>query len=346
MKITIFGAGGWGTALASILSDKHDAVTLYVRNAELAMSMRHKKGNVRYLPGVVLSDSLKIQDDMQQALAGTDLLVVATPSHGVRTAAAAFAGLLPPDCVVVSAAKGLEMNTCLRMTEVLAQELPAWSGRLAALSGPNHAEKVGRKMPSASVVGCSDRSVAEYVQDAFMTPFFRIYANSDVAGVELGGALKNVIALACGIGEGLWFGDNAKSALMTRGLAEIARLGSVCGADVATFSGLSGVGDLIATCTSEHSRNRRAGIEIAKGRSIAEIQGDSNMVVEGVRATGAALKLAKLKGVEMPITESLNQVLHEGLSAHSAVLELMTRSKKHEHETEEVAFPSSLNNRG
>lgn len=344
MKITVFGAGGWGTALASILSDKHDAVTLYVRNAELALSMRHKRENVRYLPGVVLSDSLQIQDNMQQALTGTDLLVVATPSHGVRAAAASVAGLLPSDCIVVSAAKGLEMGTCLRMTEVLAQELPAWSGRLAALSGPNHAEEVGRRMPSASVVGCSDRAVAEDVQDAFMTPFFRIYANCDVVGVELGGALKNVIALACGIGEGLGFGDNAKAALMTRGLAEIARLGSVCGADVATFSGLSGVGDLIATCTSGHSRNRRAGIEIAKGRSIAEIQNDSNMVIEGVRATGAALKLAELNGVEMPITESLNQVLHGGQSPRSVVLELMTRSKK--NETEEVAFPSSLNNRG
>ena len=344
MKITVFGAGGWGTALAAIMSEKHGDVTLYVRNFELATSMRRERENARYLPGVILPDALQIQENMKQALAGADLLVVATPSHGVRAAARSFFGLLPPDCVVVSAAKGLETDTCLRMTEVLAQELPSLDGRLAALSGPNHAEEVGRRMPSASVVGCSDHALAEYVQDAFMTPGFRIYANSDVAGVELGGALKNVIALACGIGEGLGFGDNSKAALMTRGLAEIARLGSVCGADVATFSGLSGVGDLIATCTSPHSRNRRAGIDIAKGLSITEIQGASNMVVEGVRATAAALKLAKLKGVEMPITESLHQVLYEGQSPRSVVLELMTRSKK--HESEEVAFPSSLNKRG
>jgi glycerol-3-phosphate dehydrogenase (NAD(P)+) len=344
VKITVFGAGGWGTALASILTEKHGEVTLYVRNSELATIMRHGRENVRYLPGVMLPDSLQIQENMEQALAGSDLLIVATPSHGVRAAARSFAAILPRDCIVVSATKGLEMETCLRMTEVLSQELPALGGRLAALSGPNHAEEVGRRIPSASVVGCRDRAVAEYVQDAFMMPFFRIYANSDVAGVELGGALKNVIALACGIGEGLGFGDNSKAALMTRGLAEIARLGSVCGADIATFSGLSGVGDLIATCTSPHSRNRRAGIEIAKGRTIDEIQSASNMVIEGVRATTAALDLAGKKGVEMPITESLQQVLYGGLSPRSAVLELMTRSKK--HETEEVAFPSSFNKRG
>jgi glycerol-3-phosphate dehydrogenase (NAD(P)+) len=246
---------------------------------------------------------------------------------------------LPGNCVVVSAAKGLETGTCLRMTEVLAHELPRNRARLAALSGPNHAEEAGRKLPSASVVGCKNRLLAETIQDAFMTPYFRIYTNSDVAGVELGGALKNIIALAVGISDGLGFGDNAKAALMTRGLAEIARLGVACGADVATFSGLSGVGDLIATCTSQHSRNRRAGLEIAKGRSIQEIQADSGMVIEGVRATEAAWKLAQVKDVEMPITEALHQVLFEGVAPASAVLELMSRNKK--HEAEEVAFPSS-----
>ena len=343
MNIAVVGAGGWGTALASILAENR-AVALYVRNPELAANLRQERENVRYLPGVPLPANLQITEQLAPALAGADLLVVATPSHGVRAAARALAGLLRPDCVVVSAAKGLEVGSCLRMTEVLAQEIPTLAGRIAVLSGPNHAEEVGRKIPSATVAGCADRSLAEFVQDAFMTPYFRVYANHDVAGVELGGALKNVIALAAGIGEGLGFGDNSKAALMTRGLAEITRLGVACGADAATFSGLSGVGDLIATCTSRHSRNRRAGLEIAKGRSIAEIQTESGMVVEGVRATAAAWQLAQAAGVEMPITEALHRVLYEGASPRLAVTELMTRSKK--HETEEVAFPSSATQRG
>lgn len=344
MKVALLGAGGWGTALAAILSEKHAEVALYVRNSELLESMGRDRTNSRYLPGVDLPDNLQISGQMERVMAHTDLLVLATPSHGVRSAARSLSGLIPRNCVVVSAAKGLEVDSCLRMTEVVAQELPSQRGRLAALSGPNHAEEVGRKLPGASVVGCSDRTLAEYIQDAFMTNYFRIYTNNDIAGVELGGALKNVIALAAGIAEGLGFGDNSKAALMTRGLAEIARLGSACGADAATFSGLSGVGDLIATCTSQHSRNRRAGIEIAKGRQINEIQADSGMVIEGVRATAAAWKLAQRRGVEMPITESLYQVLFNGTPPRSAVLDLMTRSKK--HETEEVAFPSSSVNRG
>ena len=343
MNIAVVGSGGWGTALASILAENH-VVALYVRNPELAADLHRERENIRYLPGVPLPANLQIREQLAPALAGADLLVVATPSHGVRAAARALAGLLPPDCVVVSAAKGLEVGSCLRMTEVLAQEIPALAGRIAALSGPNHAEEVGRKIPSATVAGCADRGLAEVVQDAFMTPYFRVYANHDVAGVELGGALKNVIALAAGIGEGLGFGDNSKAALMTRGLAEIARLGVACGADAATFSGLSGVGDLIATCTSRHSRNRRAGLEIAKGRSIAEIQTESGMVIEGVRATAAAWQLARTAGIEMPITEALHRVLYEGASPRLAVTELMTRSQK--HETEEVAFPSSATQRG
>lgn len=343
MKIVVVGAGGWGTALASILTEKH-AVALYVRNPALADPLRRDRENVRYLPGVALPANLQIMEQLAPALAGADLVVLATPSHGIRAATRSLAGLLPPDCVVVSAAKGLEVGKCLRMTEVILEEIPTLAGRLVALSGPNHAEKVGRKIPSASVLACTDPVLAEHIQDIFMTPYFRVYANQDVIGVELGGALKNVIALAAGIGEGLGFGDNSKAALMTRGLAEITRLGMACGADAATFSGLSGLGDLIATCTSRHSRNRRAGLEIAKGRSIAEIQADSGMVIEGVRATAAARQLAKFLGVEMPITEALHQVLYQGASSRRAVTDLMTRSKK--HETENMAFPSSVKHRG
>lgn len=344
MKIVVVGAGGWGTALASILVEKHREVALYVRNPELAATLRRERENVPYLPGVPLPANLQIADHLAPALAGVKLLVLATPSHGIRAAARSLAGLLPPDCVVVSAAKGLEVGSCLRMTEVVAQEIPSLAGRIAALSGPNHAEEVGRKNPSASVVGCADPALAEFIQDIFMTSYFRVYANHDVIGVELGGALKNVIALAAGIGDGLGFGDNSKAALMTRGLAEITRLGMASGADAATFSGLSGLGDLIATCTSRHSRNRRAGLEIAKGRSIAEIQADSGMVIEGVRATAAARQLAQSLGVEMPITEALHQVLYQGASPRLAVTDLMTRGKK--HETEKMAFPSSVKHWG
>lgn len=339
MRVTVFGAGGWGTALAAILSENHENVAFYVRNPELAAVIHQKRSNPGYLPGVCLPANVRVTNSVAEALLGAQMLVLATPSHGVRAAAKTVAALLPDSCMVVSAAKGLELDTCLRMTEIIAQEIPAATGRLAALSGPNHAEEVGRGMPSAAVVGCSDQGVAECVQDALMTPYFRIYTNSDIIGVELGGALKNIIAIGAGIAEGLGFGDNSKAALMTRGLAEIARLGESCGADSATFSGLSGLGDLIATCTSAHSRNRRAGIEIAKERKVQDIEGDSGMVVEGFRATAAAWKLARRQGVAMPVTGALHQVLYGRQSPRNAVEELMNRSKR--HESEEVAFPSS-----
>ncbi len=339
MKITVFGAGGWGTALAATLAQQHKQVWLYARNVDLVSSMQQDRCNQRYLPGVLLPDSIQITADAAAAMEDAAMLVLATPSHGVRQAARQFASLLPPECKLISVAKGLETDSCLRMSEVLMQEIPSLHRRLAVLSGPNHAEEVGRKIPSAAVVASADRELAEQVQDVLMTDYFRIYTNHDVAGVELAGALKNIIALAAGIADGLGFGDNTRAALMTRGLTEMARLGAACGAEAATFSGLAGLGDLIATCTSSHSRNRRAGLSLAAGRSISEIQAESGMVVEGVRATAAAWKLAQAKGVAMPITATLYQVLYENLSPHAAVLELMTRSKKHERE--EVAFPSS-----
>ena len=338
MKITVFGAGGWGTALAATLAQQHTEVWLYARNVDLVSSLRQDRCNHRYLPGVQLLDSIQFTADAALAIADAAMLILATPSHGVRLAARQIAPLLPPDCGLVSVAKGLETDSCLRMSEVLMQEIPALNGRLAVLSGPNHAEEVGRKIPSAAVVASASLELAERVQDIMMTDYFRIYTNHDVAGVELAGALKNIFALAAGIADGLGFGDNTRAALMTRGLGEMARLGLACGADVATFSGLAGLGDLIATCTSPHSRNRRAGLAIATGLTISEIQAESGMVVEGVRATAAAWQLAKIKGVAMPITAALFQVLYQKLSPHAAVVELMTRSKKHERE--EVAFPS------
>lgn len=344
MKITVFGAGGWGTALAATLAQRHTEVWLYARNIDLVSSLRQTRCNQRYLPEVFLPDSVQILADAAVAIKDAAILILATPSHGVRLAARQIAPLLPHGCKLISVAKGLETDSCLRMSEVLLQEIPALTGRLAVLSGPNHAEEVGRKIPSAAVVASKDRELAEQVQDALMTDYFRIYTNHDVAGVELAGALKNIIALAAGVADGLGFGDNTRAALMTRGLTEMARLGAACGAETATFSGLAGLGDLIATCTSPHSRNRRAGLAIAAGRTISEIQAESGMVIEGVRATDAAWKLAQAKGVAMPITATLYQVLYENLSPHAAVMELMTRGRKHERE--EVAFPSSTEMRG
>ena len=339
MKVTIIGAGGWGTALASILTEKHGNVNLYVRNPELAASIRQNQENKVYLPGVKIPRQVLVISDMAEALVEAELLVLAVPSHGMRDAARSISPLLKKNCTVVSVAKGLELDTCLRMTEVLAAEMPSAQGRFVVLSGPNHAEEVGRRLPSASVVASSDVKLAEYAQDVFMTSSFRVYSNLDMIGVELGGALKNIIAIGTGIAEGLGFGDNSKAALMTRGLAEIARLGAACGADTATFSGLAGLGDLIATCTSVHSRNRRAGIALAKGRNNGDNLFDSGMVVEGIRATAAARELSERVGVEMPITEELYQVLYKGKPPEEAVVELMGRGKK--HETEELAFPGS-----
>lgn len=338
MKVAVFGAGGWGTALATVLAEKHERVILYARNAQLARQIGGARENSLYLPGVSLPPQVHACSDAVEVLRDVEVLVLATPSHGVREAAKVLARLLPPGCTLVSVAKGLELDSGKRMSEILLEELPTLRDRLVVLSGPNHAEEVGRRLPSAAVAASSNARLAEFVQDVFMTEFFRVYANQDLVGVELGGALKNIIAIGAGIAEGLGFGDNAKAALMTRGLAEITRLGASCGAVSATFSGLSGLGDLIATCTSAHSRNRRAGLAIASGKSRETIAAETGMVVEGIRATAAAWKLARDRRVEMPITEALYQVLYEGASPQAAVLGLMQRGKK--HETEVVAFPA------
>ena len=293
--------------------------------------MRQKRENVRYLPGVELPEVLHITDQPAQTLAGTEVVLFATPSHGLRAAARSLSDLVPQNCIAVSATKGLEVDTCLRMTEVLEQELPALQGRIAALSGPNHAEEVGRRMPGASVVACKDRAVAEYVQDAFMTPNFRIYANSDVVGVELGGALKNVIALAAGMADGLGYGDNTKAALITRGIKEISRLGVAMGANSETLNGLSGIGDLIVTCASRHSRNRKAGMLIGRGYSMQQAMDEVKMVVEGVYSAKAAIALAKKYEINMPIIEQVNEVLFNKKPADAAVKDLMIRDKKLEH---------------
>ena len=329
-NVAVYGAGSWGSALAVLLAKVGHQVALIGRHSKEMELMRKNHENARYLPGVVLPSGLLPTTDL--ALLNADLVVLSVPSHSVREAARLIKPYLRPNCIIVNTAKGMEEGTHLRLSEVLTEELP--HNRIAVLSGPSHAEEVGRDMPTTVVVA-SDVGTAETVQDMMMTPKFRIYTNPDVIGVELGGALKNVIALCTGIAEGLGFGDNTKAALMTRGLAEIARLGVALGGHPLTFAGLSGVGDLIVTCTSLHSRNRRAGIALGQGKSLETVLKEVGMVVEGVRAARIAHLLGQEKHVPMPITEQAYKVLFEGADAKEAVADLMLRGKR--HELEEVA---------
>ncbi|HWR08951.1 NAD(P)H-dependent glycerol-3-phosphate dehydrogenase [Sporomusa sp.] len=336
MKIAVIGAGSWGTALAAILGQKHQSVALWVRSPELSGQIEATRENATYLPGCKLPRSVAITASLGEAAGGASLIVLATPSHAIRQTAAKLVPYIRAESVIVSAAKGLELASVKRMSEIIAEELPVVAGQIAVLSGPNHAEEVALHQPAATVAAAQSRKVAEYVQDTFMLPYFRVYTNPDIIGVELAGALKNIIALGAGIADGLGFGDNAKSALMTRGLAEIARLGMAMGANPLTFAGLAGIGDLIATCTSVHSRNRRAGILLASGKTVDQLQSETSMVVEGIRATMAAHQLAAQYEVDMPITEQIHQVLYQSKPPKDAVLELMTRSRT--HEVEEVAL--------
>ncbi|MDR3602871.1 MAG: NAD(P)H-dependent glycerol-3-phosphate dehydrogenase [Desulfosporosinus sp.] len=334
-KIAVYGAGSWGTALAVLLANAGHQVALIGRQADEMERMGKQRENVRYLPGVVFPSELLPTTEL--ALLDAELVVCSVPSHGVREAARVIKPYLRPGCIVVNTAKGMEEGTHLRLSEVLIKELP--QNPIAVLSGPSHAEEVGRDMPTTVVVA-SDVQTAEAVQDLMMTPKFRIYTNPDVIGVELGGALKNVIALCTGIAEGLGFGDNTKAALMTRGLAEIARLGVALGGHPLTFAGLSGVGDLIVTCTSPHSRNRRAGVALGQGKPLETVLREVGMVVEGVRATRIAYELSVEKHISMPITEQAYKVLFAGADPKIAVADLMLRGKR--HELEEVVEMSWL----
>ncbi|MBP2640893.1 MAG: hypothetical protein H6Q66_1844 [Firmicutes bacterium] len=338
MKIAVLGAGSWGTAMAVMLGQKHETVILWARKPALAELIQNTRQNREYLPDIVLPDTVTVTSDLIAAVRGAEIVVLATPSHAIRETAATLRPYIGLQTILVSAAKGLELGSLKRMSEVLAEELPAQANNIAVLSGPSHAEEVGLKQPTTTVVAAPSQRIAEAVQDAFMMPYFRVYTNPDIIGVEMGGALKNIIALGAGIADGMEFGDNAKAALMTRGLAEITRLGIAMKANPLTFAGLSGIGDLMVTCTSQHSRNRRAGIMLAQGKTVEEIQSQTNMVVEGIRSTLAAYELARRFQVEMPITEQIYQVLYRQKSPKEAVLELMTRSKT--HEMEEVAIDS------
>lgn len=330
-KITVYGAGSWGTALAVSMGKAGHQVPLLGRNLEEMQLMHERRENLRYLPGVVLPQTVEPSTELKQL--DSEMVILSVPSHGVRMAAQQIRQYLKPGTILVNTAKGLEEGTHRRLSEVLTEELPGYP--IVVLSGPSHAEEVGRDMPTTVVVASEDLEAAEKVQDLMMTPKFRVYTNPDEVGVELGGALKNVIALCTGIAEGLGFGDNTKAALMTRGLAEIARLGVAMGGNALTFAGLAGVGDLIVTCTSQHSRNRRAGVALGQGKPLDQVLKEVGMVVEGVRTTRVAYELGRLQGISMPITEQAYRVLFEGADPKVGVSALMMRGKK--HELEEVA---------
>lgn len=328
MKISVLGAGSWGTALAVLLCKNGHEVTLWsIDQREVAM-IDEKREQIEKLPGVRIPDCIAVSNDLEISMQGKEMLILAVPSIFVRSTARMMQPYIEPGQIVVNVAKGIEEETLMNMTDVIEDEIP--QVKVAVLSGPSHAEEVGRGIPTTVVVGAKDKETAECVQDAFMSAMFRVYTSPDMVGIELGAALKNVIALAAGIIDGLGYGDNTKAALITRGIAEITRLGMAMGGRAETFSGLSGIGDLIVTCTSTHSRNHNAGYLIGQGKSYQEAMDEVKMVVEGVYSAKAALKLAQKYGVEVPITEQVNHVLFDGVPAKEAVLSLLMRNRKSE----------------
>jgi glycerol-3-phosphate dehydrogenase (NAD(P)+) len=335
MRIGILGGGGWGTTLAIILdSKKEHEVRLWVFEADEAERMQRTRVNATFLPGIQIPDRVLVTNVAADAVRDADIVVLATPSRVLREVAsrhvAAEPSLAKARAIVVGT-KGLEPKTLLRMSEVLAEVLPEkLRSKVVILTGPSHAEEVSRRVPTAVVASSADEAAAALVQEAFSTEWFRVYTNDDVVGVEIAAALKNVVAIAAGICDGLGFGDSTKGALLTRGLVEISRLGEALGARPATFSGLAGMGDLIATAMSRHSRNRGLGDAIGKGMKLEEALAASKMVVEGVGTAHAAVDLARRHGVELPIAEQVRAILYDGKSAKTAIRELLTRDLKAE----------------
>ena len=327
MKVSVVGSGAWGTALAIRLHKNGHDVTMWTFEKDLIEEMEQTRRNPR-LPNAELPDGLKISGDYA-CVRGSKLVVIASPSFPMRSVCRGVAPYIDEDAVVVSVTKGIEDGTCKRMSQIVAEET---GKKVVVLCGPSHAEEVALDMPTGCLAACEDQALAEFVQDAFMSEYFRIYTSSDPVGAELGAALKNVIALCAGVCDGLGAGDNTKAMLMTRGLTEIARLGVAMGAHKDTFAGLTGVGDLIVTCTSMHSRNRRAGILIGQGKDVQEAMKEVGAVVEGYYAAKSAWALAQKMGVEMPITEAAYKVLYEGLSAKDMTRQLLNRGKKAESE--------------
>ncbi len=327
MDITVVGSGGWGTALSLLLLENGNDVTMWSYFDKETETMRDT-GENPYLKGVALPKELKLTSDLH-SVTGARAVVLATPSYAVRETARRIAPLLSPDTVVISVSKGIERDSSLCMTQIIEQEIGV-PFPIAALSGPSHAEEVGRRIPTAVVSACNDIEVAEWVQELFMNERFRVYSSDDIIGVELAAALKNVIALCAGCCDGMGYGDNTKAMLMTRGLAEIARVGVVMGGKKETFAGLAGMGDLIVTCTSVHSRNRRAGLLIGAGMEPQEAMKQVGAVVEGYYAAASGMEMAKRCGVEMPITEATYNVLYNHAPLNEMFMSLMTRRQKRE----------------
>ena len=329
-NIGILGGGSWGTAIANVLGNKNFELDFYMRDGKTAAQINEDRVNKKYLPGITLSTNIDVGTDLEKACADKKFLVFAVPTNSARTVANEIKDFIEPETIIINLAKGIEENTHLRVSEIIGEVLP--ENPFVTLSGPSHAEEVARDVPTAVVAASKDIEIAQIVQDLFLTDMFRVYTNTDLVGVEIGGALKNIIALAAGMNDGLKYGDNTKAMLMTRGTYEMSKLGIKLGANPHTFNGLTGIGDLIVTCTSMHSRNRRCGLYIGEGMKVEDAIKKVGMVVEGIKTTKSAYELSKQYGVEMPITEKLYHVLYEGYDAKKAVLALMRREKKEEIE--------------
>jgi glycerol-3-phosphate dehydrogenase (NAD(P)+) len=330
MRAAVMGAGSWGTTFAQVLCDAGTSTVVYARRPQLAKALAQGHENPDYLPGIALTPTLEATADPAQALAGADTVVLAVPAQSLRANLTEWAALIPPGALLVSLIKGIELGTCARMTEVITEVLGAEESRVAVISGPNLAGEIVRRQYAATVVACSATEPALALQAACHTPYFRPYTNSDVIGCELGGAVKNIIAIGVGIALAMGLGENTKATLITRGLAEIARLGAALGAEPQTFAGLAGMGDLVATCSSPLSRNRTFGEYLGRGMSVAQAAAAMNQTAEGVASYRPVLELARAHGVEMPITEVAEAVMRDGLPLAQAAAMLASRSAKPE----------------
>jgi glycerol-3-phosphate dehydrogenase (NAD(P)+) len=333
MRVAVLGGGSWGTALAKLLcaADRH-RVTLWVRTAALAQEITDRRENAAYLPGIQLPPALRATSDLRVALEGAEMVVAVPPSHAMREVMERAAPFVPDTSVVVSASKGVEGVSFKSMSSVLVDVLPGHGEQIAVLSGPGFAREVAAELPTAVTAAAAVTEIARRVQEAFTTPWFRVYSSTDVVGVELGGAVKNIIAVAAGVSDGLGLGHSSRAALITRGLVEMTRLAVVLGADARTLAGLSGLGDLVVTCTGDLSRNRSVGLRLARGERLDDIVGSMAMVAEGVRNTRSVHELAQSIGVDMPITKQIYLLLYEGKSPRQVVGDLMTRQLKAEIE--------------
>ncbi len=325
MKIATLGAGAWGTTLADMLARNGVESTLWARNVEVVESIRINKENTRYLPGVSLSPQLLVESDPAIAFADADYFLIAVPSQSIRATLAGFRDILPENPIIVCASKGIELDSLAPMSRVVAEALDGMHPRYAMLSGPSFAAEVCRDMPTTVALGCEDHDLGRELRDAFSAPAFRVYFTPDVRGVELGGAVKNVMALASGMSDGLGFGHNARAALITRGLAEMSRLGRAMGGQERTFMGMSGMGDLVLTCTGDLSRNRQVGLKLGQGQKLDDIISEMNAVAEGVKTTKSLYNLSQKLDVELPITEQVYSILYEGKDPAVAVRDLMSR---------------------